>query len=187
MEGLLSKSFCNTDLTVHCVTAVLERAQLCQRRNYKKVLRLEWTPVSTCILVTAEHDDFFCCVFFFFLFTNAWTPNMAQAGWESNGIRALLPLAEAHSSTKKKKSTMKWTNMRPSCYWDFWSYDNSYYNLSQDMNYFVLVPGVINKTLVEGRSCNTIQISIQNVTEIHFNIKNNLFPTSHGLQVPPFL
>lgn len=71
-------------------------------------------------------------------------------------IRALLRLAEAHSSISRSRGCRR-------CDRDVvvvssealtLKDNNGYYNLRQYMNYFVLVPGVISKTLVD-RWCST--------------------------------
>lgn len=102
------RSFLSMDLTVHCVTAVLQPALMCYRRNpfdfylfiffKKKVLRFEWTPVLMCILATAEREHV-CNV------QKTCSQTCGRCAWKSNSswmrevrIRSLLRLAEAHSS-----------------------------------------------------------------------------------------
>lgn len=70
---------------------------------------------------TCEHDELFCWVFFHKCvdtkYGSSWMREQRDKGTSTTSWSAFV------DQKKKKKSTMKWTNIRPSCYWDFWSYD----------------------------------------------------------------
>lgn len=154
------------DLTVHCVTAVLQPALLCWRRK-----------VCVC----------FCFFIFFFYFkkgTSVWADSSVNVYscdvWAWTRVRNVAKTARqnawAHHCQKSSRmrqvrdkgtSTTSWSSFVDLTMAWIGDQDvvlssealtlidnNSYYNLRQHTNYFVLVPGMIGKTLVGGR-CST--------------------------------